>query len=262
MHDSSTMKITFLGTGTSQGVPIIGCDCTTCMSDDPKDSRLRSSVMISIGEFEILIDVGPDFRQQILCNRIQKLDAILLTHEHNDHIIGMDDIRPFNFKQGLDMPVYALSRVLDEVKNKFGYIFEPYPYPGAPRVSCHEITGNQSYEIAKGIHVQTINVMHGSLPILGFRIGNFAYITDASFLDDEAFEALTGLDVFVLNALQFRKHYSHFTFEEAIETAQRVGAKQTYFTHMSHELGNHIALSAKCPSHIQPAYDGLVLNIA
>jgi len=261
MKHTNNMKITFLGTGTSQGVPIIGCDCATCLSNDPKDSRLRSSVMISIGDFEILIDVGPDFRQQILSNNIQKLNVILLTHEHNDHIIGMDDIRPFNFKQGSEMPVYALSRVLDEVKNKFGYIFEPYPYPGAPRVSCHEITGNQCYEIATDIRVQTINVMHGSLPILGFRIGNFAYITDASFLDDEAFDALTGLDVFVVNALQFRKHYSHFTFEEALDTAKRVGAKQTYFTHMSHELGRHVELSEKCPPHVLPAYDGLVLSI-
>ncbi len=255
------MQITFLGTGTSQGVPVIGCDCATCMSEDPKDKRLRSSVLFSLDHCNILIDVGPDFRQQMLINKVKKLDAILLTHEHNDHIIGMDDIRPFNFKQGMEMPIYGLSRVLDDVIKKFAYVFEPNPYPGSPKIVCHELEGNHTYNLFPNLNIKTIHVMHGSLPILGYRIDDFAYITDASYLDEIAIANLSDLKVLVLNALQYRKHYSHYTFGEAVEVARMIGAESTYFTHMSHSLGKHVDVLKKCPSGIFPAYDGLTLSI-
>lgn len=255
------MQITFLGTSTSQGVPVIGCGCDTCTSENEKDYRLRSSVLVSVDGFNILIDVGPDFRQQMLLNKVKKLDAILLTHEHNDHIIGMDDIRPFNFKQGMEMPIFGLSRVLEEIKMKFAYVFESFPYPGSPKVVCHELESQQTYEITPKVHIKTIHVMHGNLPILGYRIEDFAYITDASYLDEIAIASLTGLKVLVLNALQYRKHYSHYTFDEAVQVAQTIAAEKTYFTHMSHELGKHADILEKCPANIYPAHDGLIINI-
>ncbi|MCZ2100822.1 MAG: MBL fold metallo-hydrolase [Chitinophagales bacterium] len=255
------MRITFLGTGTSQGVPVIGCTCDTCTSEDTRDQRLRSSVIIEISNQYIVIDAGPDFRQQMLTNKIPRLDALLITHEHNDHIAGLDDIRPYNFMQGGKLPLYAPQRVIDDLKMKFAYIFAPEPYPGAPRLTCYPISENKLYPILPHVEVQTIGVMHGKLPILGYRIDRFAYITDASYLDDQALSLLHGLDVLVLNALQFHQHYSHFTFDEAVEMAQKIGAKQTYFTHLSHTLGPHEQLLAKCPKHIHPAFDKLTINI-
>ena len=222
--NSFPLKITFLGTGTSQGVPVIGCTCNTCISVDSRDKRLRSSVLITIDNHNILIDAGPDLRQQMLVNHVNHLDAILITHEHNDHVIGMDDIRPFNFRQRVDMPIFSLERVLDEIRMKFSYIFHSNPYPG-------------------------------------FRIKNFAYITDASFISDQSFQSLYGLDVLVLNALQYRKHYSHFNYDEAIEVAEKIGAEKTYFTHMSHEMGLYVDMINKLPQNIFPAYDGLIVEL-
>ncbi|MGB4960305.1 MAG: MBL fold metallo-hydrolase [Saprospiraceae bacterium] len=255
------MKITFLGTGTSQGVPVIGCTCDTCISDDKRDDRLRSSILITVNDQNIIIDTGPDFRQQMLRQQISRLDAVLLTHEHNDHVIGIDDIRPFNFRQGVNMPVYGLKRVLDEMMMKFAYIFDNNPYPGAPSIICHELLPNLPIQILKDIIVRPLAVMHGNLPILGYRIGNFAYVTDASKLSDETLQQLSDLDVLVLNALQYRKHYSHFTYDEAVAVAKQINVGQTYFTHMSHEMGRHREMLKKVPNHILPAYDGLILQL-
>ncbi len=255
------MIVTFLGTGTSQGVPVIGCDCGVCRSADVRDRRLRCSILLSFKDVNVVVDVGPDFRQQMLREEVKHLDAVLITHEHNDHVVGMDDIRPFNFRQRLDMPVYALDRVLREIKAKFFYIFDANPYPGSPRVVCHPIFPGQPFSLSKGIQIMPIEVIHGNLPILGFRVGNFAYITDASAIGPESTELLRGLDILVLNALQYRKHYSHFTFDEAVEVAAGIGASKTYFTHMSHEMGLHRDMESGWPQGILPAYDGLKLTV-
>lgn len=255
------MKITFLGTGTSQGVPVIGCNCKTCTSSDLRDKRLRSSVLISIDNNNILIDTGPDFRQQMLVNHVRHLDAILLTHEHNDHVVGMDDIRPFNFRQGVDMPIFSLERVIDEIRLKFSYIFDTKPYPGIPRVVCKAVLPGDTFELFSSVMVDAIDILHGNLPILGYRIDNFAYITDASYISEQSLQRLSGLDVLVLNALQYRKHYSHFNYDEALFMAQKIGAKKTYFTHMSHEMGLYADLLTKLPANIFPSYDGLTLEL-
>jgi phosphoribosyl 1,2-cyclic phosphate phosphodiesterase len=254
------MKITFLGTGTSQGVPVIGCTCETCLSTDDRDKRLRSSVLIEVGGVHILIDVGPDFRQQMLQNDVSKLDVVLLTHEHNDHIAGIDDIRPFNFKQGRKIPFYGLKRTLEDLKAKYAYIFDANPYPGAPGIVCHEVEPDVPIFITKDLQALPIHIMHGTLPILGFRILDFVYITDASQIDDSTLDSIQGVKVLVINALQYKKHYSHFTFDEAVTMAKIIGAEKTYLTHTSHHLGLHRDVESNCPEGIKPAYDGLVLE--
>lgn len=254
------MKVTFLGTGTSQGVPVIGCTCDTCMSMHPEDHRLRSSVLVEASDLNILIDIGPDFRQQMLKYKVQKIDAVLLTHEHNDHVAGVDDIRPFNFKQGGKIPFYALDRTINDLKVKYAYIFAEEPYPGAPGIVCHSVTNDISFNILEKIAVKPVEVMHGSLPILGFRIFDFAYITDASDLNENTLNSLRGLKILVINALQYKKHYSHFTFDQAVDMAKLIGAEKTYFTHISHHLGLHQDIVEKCPPNIFPGFDGLVVE--
>lgn len=250
-----------MGTGTSQGVPVIGCNCDICQSDDPRDKRLRTSLAVRVGDIQLVIDCGPDFRQQMLANQIDWVDAILMTHEHNDHIVGLDDVRPFNFMNHQDMPVYATPQVQRQLKERFGYIFEvENRYPGAPMLYLHDIHKDQPFEV-KGIPIQPIEVSHGRLPVLGFRIDNFAYITDMKTISDEEFKKLEGVDYLVLNALHHTEHHSHMNLEQAVAFSRRVGASATYLTHASHRMGLHADVQAQLPARVFQAYDGLSVRV-
>lgn len=253
------MKVTFLGTGTSQGVPVIGCTCMVCKSLDFRDKRYRSSIHIQIGKLSLVIDTGPDFRSQMLRAGISELDAIVFTHEHKDHTAGLDDIRPFNFKQQKDMPVFGKRQVLDQLKREFAYVFTGKRYPGVPQVDTIEI--EESPFTIEGVTITPIPVLHYKLPILGFRIGDFTYITDANYIPDESMRLMEGTEILVLNALQKESHISHFTLDEAVEMARKIGAKQTYFTHISHRLGLHNTVESELPEGIALAYDGLQLTL-
>lgn len=253
------MKVTFLGTGTSQGIPIIGCTCEVCQSTDEKDKRLRCSIQIEHKGTTLIVDVGPDFRQQMLRAKTSYIDGILITHGHNDHVAGLDDIRPFNFLHKMDMPVYGQQEVLQILEGRYPYIFAA-TYPGVPRVILHPIDKSKPVQI-KEIEVIPIEILHGSLPILGYRVANFAYLTDFKSISDIEFEKLKGVDTLVVSALQKEPHHSHATLEESIAFAAQVGAKQTYFTHLSHRMGTHQATSELLSKNIQIAYDGLVLNL-
>ena len=253
------MKVTFLGTGTSQGVPLIGCTCKVCTSSDPKDGRLRSSVMIEHKNTTIVIDTGPDFRQQMLREKVTKLDAVVFTHEHKDHTAGLDEVRAFNFINQMVMPVYATERVQEALKSAFSYIFADLDYPGIPKIKLH--TFNDNPFVVGDIQIQPINVLHYKLPVKAFRIGNFTYITDANFISEEEKEKIKGSEVVVINALRRNEHISHFTFNEAIDLANELGAKKTYFTHISHQLGLHDEVTLELPDHIELGYDGLQIEV-
>ena len=255
------MEVVFLGTGTSHGIPVIGCGCDVCLSDDEKDKRLRTSVLVKTEGINILIDASPDFRRQMLDNNEDNVDVILLTHEHNDHIIGMDDIRPINFKYEKNIPVYGMARVLDQVKQKFHYAFSETSYPGAPKLNCVEIEAGKSFWLHKNVEVIPLLVFHAGLPILGFRIQNFVYITDASHLPEETIEAVAGAGVLILNALQRTKHFSHFNLEEALEMIRLLHPNRALLTHMSHHMGKHHVLLADLPANVEPAFDKMRLKI-
>jgi len=248
-----------LGTGTSQGVPVIGCQCEVCTSLDFRDKRLRSSILIEVDGLNIVIDSGPDFRQQMLRERVRKLDALVFTHEHKDHTAGMDDIRSFNFLQKKDMPIYAQKNVLDQLKREFAYVFAESKYPGVPQVAVQEID-NKPFSV-EGTEIIPIEVLHYKLPILGFRVKDFAYITDMKTIADDEFEKLQNLDALVINALQKTEHISHLTLDEAIAFAKKVGAKRTFFTHLSHKMGKHNDVDVLLPENIQIAYDGLTIDL-
>lgn len=254
------MKITFLGTGTSQGVPVIGCDCEVCTSADKKDKRLRSSIWIDTPEASIVIDSGPDFRYQMLRANVRRLDALIFTHGHKDHVAGMDDIRAYNYFQKKPVDVYATEETQQVIRREFPYIFENKDYPGIPQINLHTINAHDPFYV-NGLKIIPIRVLHYKLEVLGFRIGDFTYITDANFIAPEELEKAKGSKVFVLNALRHEPHISHFTFKEAIEVTEKVGATQTYFTHISHQLGLHKVLNEQLPPHMQLAYDGQTIDL-
>jgi phosphoribosyl 1,2-cyclic phosphate phosphodiesterase len=252
------LKITFLGTGTSQGVPVIGCDCEVCQSLDYRDKRLRSSIHVQLDDLSLVVDTGPDFRQQMLRERINKLDAVLFTHSHKDHIAGLDDVRAYNYLQQTDMPVYGNADVLSQLKKEFYYAFEKNKYPGIPQLKLHEISSEPFF--IGSTRILPLPVLHYQLPVLGFRIHNFSYITDANQIPDQTLELLKGTDTLVLNALQREKHLSHFNLAEATSMAKRIGAKQTYFIHISHKLGCHKTVERELPKSVALAYDGLTIE--
>lgn len=253
------MKVNFLGTGTSQGVPVIGCDCQVCRSLDFRDKRLRTSIHLEAEGVSLVVDTGPDFRMQMLRAGIKRLDAVIFTHEHKDHTAGLDDIRPFNFLQKTDMPIFARRNVLDQIRREYSYVFSPKRYPGVPQVESVEIN-EQPFHV-NGLTVTPIPVLHYKLPVLGFRFGNFSYITDANFIPEESMKLLEGTEILVLNALQNDPHISHFTLNEAVGVAKKIGAKQAFFTHISHRLGLHDQIDKQLPEGMALAYDGLELTL-
>ena len=253
------MKVTFLGSGTSQGIPVIACSCAVCTSADTRDKRLRSSVLLQVDDKNIVIDSGPDFRYQMLRAGVTHLDALVFTHEHKDHTAGLDDIRAFNYKQGEAINVYAHKRVQDALKKEFSYIFAHHKYPGIPQLDLFEI-GHHPFEVA-GVPFIPIEVLHFQLPVLGFRIADFTYITDAKTVTEVEKAKIKGTKVLVINALQQEKHISHFTLEEALAFAQEIGAEKTYFTHISHRLGTHQKISELLPAGVELAYDGLSIEL-
>lgn len=257
---SQTMQITFLGTGTSQGIPILGSKHPVCLSDNQKDKRLRVSVLVQWEGQNYVIDCGPDFRQQLLKNPIDRLDGILFTHEHSDHTAGIDDIRPFFFRQG-DIDIYAHERVITALRRRFDYIFaDEDRYPGAPAVSVHPIDKGSSF-ILNGAKVVPVEVLHNRLPVLGFRIKDFVYLTDAKKVEPEEMIKLNGCKVLVVNALRLEPHHSHFSLDEAVAFAKEVGAERTYFTHISHHLGFHDQVQATLPENVFLAYDNLKITL-
>ncbi|MEQ8323947.1 MAG: MBL fold metallo-hydrolase [Vicingaceae bacterium] len=254
-----SVKVTFLGTGTSQGVPVIACDCPVCTSSDQRDKRLRSSVYIETGDLRLVIDTGPDFRQQMLNINAKNLDAVVFTHEHKDHIAGLDDVRAFNYAQGKAMEVYAASAVEVALRREFHYVFSDDNYPGIPKLNLNQIDNN-AFEI-NGVVITPIQVYHYKMPVFGFRIGDFSYITDAKTIDEDEKNKIRGSEVLVLNALRNHQHISHFTLQEAIELANELEVEQTYFTHISHYLGLHEQVSEKLPTNMALAHDGLVIEV-
>jgi phosphoribosyl 1,2-cyclic phosphate phosphodiesterase len=258
---SHAARITFLGTGTSHGVPMIACECAVCRSTDPKDKRLRTSIYVDVPDRQrILVDTSPDLRQQALAHRINRVDAVIYTHSHADHILGLDELRRFNaVQEGLAVQCYATEATWDHIRKTFHYVFDTTPRLGGgiPQLSAHRIDGPL---LLGGVRVVPIPLWHGRMPVLGFRFGRFAYLTDCNRLDDAAWPLLDGVDTLVVDALRERSHPTHFTVAEAVGVIEKVGPRRGFLTHMTHDLG-HAATSAKLPAGVELAYDGLVLDV-
>jgi phosphoribosyl 1,2-cyclic phosphate phosphodiesterase len=253
------LKVTFLGTGTSQGVPVIACTCVVCRSTNPKDKRLRSSIMMEENDHVFVVDSGPDFRQQMLREDVRRLDAILYTHEHKDHTAGMDDVRAFNYVSDEPANLYATQRVQEALKKEFAYVFSGEDYPGIPKIKFHTID-KEPFDV-KGTPFTPIEVFHMNLPVLGFRTGKFTYITDANRIPEKAMKQIEGSDVIVLNALRREPHISHFNLEEAVTILEELSPKKAYLIHISHQLGLHDEINNELPSFIRCAYDGLSIEV-
>jgi phosphoribosyl 1,2-cyclic phosphate phosphodiesterase len=253
------LKITFLGTGTSQGIPIIACDCFVCKSTDPRDKRLRTSILIQAGEKNIVIDTGPDFRQQMLRSKIKTLDAVLFTHEHKDHVAGLDDVRPFNFLYKKAVRVFSEERVFAALKREYAYIFAENPYPGVPEIEINLIDDRDFY--IDDMCVTPIRVMHHKLPILGFRIQDFAYLTDMKTLPDSEISKLSNIDTLVVTALRKEEHISHMNLEESLQFIKQINPKRSYLIHLSHKFGKHANEEVSLPENVFIAYDGLKIEV-
>lgn len=251
------MKVTFLGTGTSQGVPVIGCTCEVCLSLDFRDKRLRTSIHVEIENNSFVVDTGPDFRQQMLREGVKRVDAVLFTHAHRDHTAGLDDVRAYNFMQQMDMPIYGTQPVLDQLRLEYAYAFAAQYYPGIPRLTLNLIDGPFSIN---GTRITPLPVMHLKLPVLGFRFGNFSYITDANFIPDKTMELLEGTETLVLNALQREAHISHFNLDQALTAIEKIRPARTFLTHISHKLGSHADVQKELPANVALAYDGLQIS--
>ena len=253
------MKITFLGTGTSQGVPVIACKCETCLSTDMHDKRLRSSVLIEVDDLNILIDSGPDFRQQMLTAKVDKLDAIIFTHEHKDHTGGLDDIRSYNYLQKKAMPIYAEKRVHEALEMEYSYIYKTHHYPGIPRVETHTIT-NEEFLI-QNTKITPIRAIHYKLPVLGYRIKNFTYITDFNKIDDIEIDKIRGSKILVVSALRKKEHLSHLNLQQALDLIDEIKPEKAYLTHISHLMGKQKDVSLELPSNVYFAYDELIIEV-
>jgi phosphoribosyl 1,2-cyclic phosphate phosphodiesterase len=254
-----SLQIQFLGTGTSTGIPMIGCDCTVCTSKNPKDNRLRSSILVQSQKTSLIVDTTPDFRYQMLRTHTRRLDAVLFTHPHKDHMAGLDDIRAFNFFTQKAMDIYANSLTEEAVKRDFYYAFADKKYPGVPELNL--ITIDETAFVIGDIPVQPILVYHHKMPVFGFRFGNFTYITDANRIEEDQKALIKGSKVLVLNALRKENHISHFTLQQAVDLAIELAIPEVYFTHISHQLGLHETINQELPPHIQLAYDGLELRL-
>lgn len=255
------MTLSFLGTGTSQGVPVVTCNCPVCLSNNPRDCRLRSSVLVKtdLGS-SILIDIGPDFRYQMLREGINHIDAILITHAHRDHVAGIDDIRPFNYTQQSKIKLYTNRLASDILQHDYGYIFDSHIYPGLPEVDLITVSGDTSFDVARQ-NVIPVKAMHKDMPILGFRLDKLAYITDANYIEDSELTKLSGVDVLVINALCQEKHFSHFSLQESLQIIEKIAPAKAYITHVSHKMGLYDEVEHILPKDVHLAYDGLHLNI-
>jgi phosphoribosyl 1,2-cyclic phosphate phosphodiesterase len=260
LNKKTSFKVTVLGSGTSQGVPVIACNCDVCQSSDPRDKRLRSSVMLTIDGLNYVIDTGPDFRQQMLRENVQELEAIFFTHQHKDHLAGLDDVRAFNFKQQKDMKVYCDERVNEALHREYEYIFSSFKYPGIPLLDIEIIDKHSSIRLPNNESVSTIEAMHYKLPVLGFRYNDFTYITDAKTFLNEEMQKVKGSKVLIINALRREEHISHFNLKEALDFIQMVEPERAYLIHISHLMGKHEDVEKELPENVFLAYDGMVLD--